>query len=264
MRFILIGLVVFKVVVADAQFAFPYYAGGASANTLLSSLVAYYALNEATAASNANDSSGNSLTLTRTADPTVGTGLLAGDRIGNGTSQLFSNSGVTNFNFGNSDFTICGFVNFASLSGSQTLWSRYNTTSNQRSYEAIVTSSLIRFTLSADGTAVLSITNSLTLSVSTWYFVAIRYNSGASIAYINVTPCSETTLRAWQSSSITGGAFATSTATFALMANASGAAFANWFNGQMDEVGIWNAAKSDADMEFNFNAGVPLGKANYH
>lgn len=263
MRFTLIGLVVFKVVVTNAQFSFPYFATGATANTLLTGLVAYYNLNEATAASSATDSSGNGNTLLNTANPTTGTGLLAGDRVGNGTTQLFSGS-QAGFNFGDQDFTICGFINLASTTGTLVPFSRYNSTSNMRSYLINVTSSQLRFGISPDGITVNTMTNSLVMSTGTWYFIAVRYNAAADLSSCNVTPCSESTLRAWESFSYSGGCFAASTAKFALMANASGAAFANFWNGQLDEVAVWSVYKSDADMNFNFNAGVPLGFSNYH
>lgn len=226
-------------------------------NGLLTGLLGYYALNEAGVTDNALDSSSNVRDLTQTNSPQVGTGKLLGCRVFNGAtnSRRFTSTdaafAVTD------DFTIAGWFRHAVVGAAQAYVSKHDT-NNQRSYKIRATAAnAVVLILSTSGTADTTISFSgLTLTTAQWYFFCARRTG--STAKISVTPDNESSVRSDSTGSVSGALFA-STSPFCIGTGFGSGAVLDPMNGDVDEVGIWNAHLSDTQVGLLFGGGTPLG-----
>lgn len=107
----------------------------------------------------------------------------------------------------------------------------------------------IRFLVSNDGTATTIITGSTTLSVNTWYHLAAVYNG--SNLYVYVNGISDATPVSYSS-----GIFDSTGAKFAIGGRGN-LGLADGFDGFIDDVRVYNYARSSGQIIEDMNAGHP-------
>lgn len=150
--------------------------------------------------------------------------------------------------FAGSDFTIAGWVNVENIA-IRTIVAKYNTTGNQREYALRFNNTpnpdVFQFIVSNDGTAtnILSASTHGAPSTGSWYFVVAYHDNGTEIG-ISVND------GAFDTAAHTTGVFAGS-ATFCIGAWDTG----NYWDGQIDEVGIWNRLLTAAEITWLYNSG---------
>lgn len=226
-----------------------FYIGGSSslANVVTNDqLMAYYKLSEESGT--AYDSGPYANNLTASGAPVSATG-----KIGNGrafvaaSSQYLEIADNAYLSMGTgARLTIAAWVK-PTTTADQALITKFGASgSYEYSLDTDVTK--FRFSVSADGTALVSISATTfgVFSVGTWYFVVARYNGVTASISVNAgTP--NTTAHV---TDIVDG-----TAAFRIGARATGTPFAN---SVIDEVGIWKRALSDAEVTALYNAGTGL------
>lgn len=213
--------------------------------SLATSLAAYYSLE------NANDSLAlNNLTNNATVTFVAGKVANAANFV-SASSQFLSHADTATLDMGDIDFTFTVWARLATKPAAiMGIVSKYTTTGNQRSYSVQWdnTSDRFRFIMSSDGgttnQTVLSATTFGAPSTATYYFIACRYNAATDTMSISVNSGAPDT------ANLAGGAFA-STAAFQVGAQNS----ANFWNGLIDELGIWKRLLSDAEITDLYNAG---------
>ena len=120
-----------------------------------------------------------------TAQKKFGTASLLLDGSGDRVTMPDSES----LEIGGGDFTMDGWMRFASTSASSALFTKYLTTGNQRSFQFLWhTSSGLTLDMSANGTSSLtSVTNAWSPSTNTWYHVAVERTGGKIYMYVDGT-----------------------------------------------------------------------------
>ena len=217
---------------------------------LIDNLQGYFKCDESSG--DATDSSGNGNTLTNN-----NTATYVGGIINNGfnlvatSSQWFSrtDANLVGLDLEATNFTINSWVKFASLPSTDTsrfIVSKQNSASRQYSL----------FVQDASGTRYIStdIGNGDTyrvwdFSTGVWYMVTVRYtNSTKNVDFsVNATAQGATFTAA---NTLPGG-----TAPFRIGAGFGDARF---FDGQIDEVGVWDRRLTDAEITELYNAGAGL------
>ncbi len=152
---------------------------------------------------------------------------------------------------GNIDFSIGAWVYLASKGADRAIVSKYLATGNQREYMILFSSGAdrFRFQTSPDGTNVFSTTaNALgSPALNTWYFVFAWHDAGADTLNIQVNNGTVDTL-----SSYTGG-IVDGTADF--MIGSYNVHTSLFWDGRIDEVGIWKRTLTAAERGYLYNAG---------
>jgi len=227
-------------------------------NTLINGLVAYYKLDETSG--DAADSSGAGLTLTNdnvvpfTASGKIGRAAdisVAGmDRRLSGSSNSLRLSGGT--------FYVAYWVRPTEESPSSTTvrphLGRYQIATNNRSFEFATsrndanTSNVFRFLASTNGTTIVSLPSTSTVSLNTWYLVRAYYNASGNTIGIAVDNGSFAT------TSLGASLFnpTISDAPFRIGARVGESTAC----GQIDEVGIWNRLLTSDEETALWNAGA--------
>jgi len=90
--------------------------------------------------------------------------------------------------------------------------------------------------------------NAGTISTGQWYFIAITHNSTTDRLYLNNTLINQSTA---------GGTLSNNLEAFSIGAN-NGTVF---FNGKVDEVGVWNTSLSETNVSSLWNSGLGLGNS---
>jgi hypothetical protein len=153
----------------------------------------------------ARDLGGGGFNLGQANNPTVQMSP-PGYTLDGGSSERLSAADASNFDIVGNEAYILGayrgmtlglWVNFESLIAStqQVLMSKWNT-SGQRAYQIVVASAddELRFSVSTDGSAVVSVDSNIEPIVSKWYFIVGRFDPSAELAiFINDTVVKETT-----------------------------------------------------------------------
>jgi hypothetical protein len=216
--------------------------GGGALSSLLSGLLAYWDLNTTSWL----DSSGNGITLTGHSGVTLGTGIISGCALISSNGYLDNSS--TNFNIGTANIAASAWIKPLS----------YGTGGNEDFAGSVLdirgngsaTEWLLIFTdvgtLRVFQNSISYETNA-TISLNTWTHIAISRSSGTTSFYIN--------------GSLDG--------TFADTANFQSQIFtfggpvdipddADYlhYDGNIDEVGVWNRALSGAEITSLYNAGA--------
>lgn len=222
--------------------------GSAAPSSLLTSLVAYYAL-ESTAGT---DATGRGNTLTATNSPTTTTG-----KVGNGaslvaaSSQYYTIADNADLSMGDIDFTIAGWVNATTLPAAATLFGKWNSTGGvgtPKEYWVGTLTTSVNFFVSSDGSAQTSKASAATLSTSTWYFVVCWHdsvNNTINIQVNNGTP---------DSAAYSSGVF-DGVSPFRIGAMAGNV---NFENGIIDEVGVWKRVLTAGERTSLYNAGAGI------
>lgn len=87
-----------------------------------------------------------------------------------------------------------------------------------------------------------------TLSTGTWYFIALTFDSTSGLkGYVNASLDSSS-----------GSAFATDTSAISTYIGGQPATAGRYFNGIIDEVGIWNRALTSTEVSDLYNSGTGL------
>jgi hypothetical protein len=229
-----------------------YYAGGTvlpDQCDLTNSIVSWWKLEEASG--NRVDTPG---TVDITSDPGPGQ---AAAKVNNGADFesgsshfLESSSDPSALDFADADFTIAGWVNLESVGALRSILTKWNETGDQRQYRLIYdhTGTTFKFQVSSDGTAIASVSSSITPSTATWYFLVAWHDATANTINITVNNGSP------NSTSHSGGCF-NSTADV-MMGAGDGAV--DFFDGLIDEVGVWSRVLTAGERTVLYNNGTGI------
>jgi hypothetical protein len=208
---------------------------------LIDNIVAYWNLNNnGSGGVSLVDSTGNSNTLTNNNGVTLGTGIIAGDAV---FDPIALNSLTTPFTIG-SDYSISAWVNVTAFDGGSTA---LGSSTDGTAPAIVVASGSTYFFYGSNGGDCNPATSTSPLSTGTWNHIVGTISSSTSTCryYINGTLISEDTY--------TGlGNFTE------LQLGAYDARSLTTFNGQVDEVGVWDRALTGAEVTSLYNNGDGL------
>lgn len=216
-------------------------------NPGVTSLISWWSLDEESGTR--NDSHGtNHLT-------DVNTVLYAAGKQGNAADFEVSNfeyltiASNATLQMGDIDFTIAFWMNLEST-GSRTFVSKYDTAAGKREYLVLFEGGELRFGVSADGNAVVTLDWGPTPSLATWYFVVAWHDATANTINIQVNDGTPT-------SAAHSTGLSTGTGTFMLGAlSLSGTPYTVYMHdGLLDEVSIWKRVLTDEERTWLFNSG---------
>lgn len=206
----------------------------------VSGLLAYYTM------SDLNDSSGNGRTLTNV----NGVTFVAG-KVGNASdheADTFQRLSSTDagFSLTNTSFTLAAWVKPESFHPNrQYIFNKFDTVAGQTGYALRVTGSgTVEFLVGNAGSNTLA--HSTTLVAGTWYFLCARYDHTAQLLKLRVNDVDAAAL------SHTYGVGNDATVTFT-MGSWNGGDF--FWDGLIDEAGLWNRALTDVEVATLYNAG---------
>lgn len=214
---------------------------GKSPDSLLTGLLAYWKLDEASG--NAIDSSGNGYTLTQSNNP-----LGVAGKVGNARQfvaaslQALYHAAIL---FPDTDFTISAWVNITTLTDFKHIINKWTTT-NKGQMAAYINGNKIEWAIYTDSAIIGSVVNCATfgnLSTGTWYHMILERNKSAGTIRIGINLTFDTAA----ANGVIG-----STAGFRLGIRESFSSGA--FNGLIDEVGIWTRLLTVAEMTRLYNA----------
>lgn len=223
-------------------------AGGANAadSSLLTALVAYYALEEASGTRADATGRGNDLTPTNTPGNTSG-------KVGNGvalvaaSSHYLVRSSTSDLECGNVDFTLAFWMNFTTVINLMTVVCK-DQTSVSRSYRVDYNNSALRFfTFQSGGGVAGQIAPAFTPATGTWYFVCAWQDVTANTVNLQIDNGSVNTA----TRTATPG---TTAADFTVGKGAS--ASAQYFNGIVDEIGLWKRVLTSTERTTLYNSGA--------
>jgi len=108
----------------------------------------------------------------------------------------------------------------------------------------------------------------LVAATATWYFYCLRYTASTDTLELSVTPVSETTYRAFQTASFSGGFFSGGpTVPFGYGVDYAAGSAANGYAGNYDESAVYNVKLTDTQVGQYCNSGGaglgPLGYPNF-
>jgi len=203
-------------------------------------LVAYYPFN-----GNANDESGNSN------NGKVTGAVLTSDRNGKLNSAYyfdglsFIDCGSSSFNFGNSDFSICLWVNSSTLSTSQSLVSKEKSGSQEQQFRLIYIKNSIYFCMNGSGFWNGDYTLQKSINSQAWSFICIvksgnEYSlhiDGARVRSISAS----VSYFANNNNLLIGARYGNSTQ------------YSDYFKGMIDEVRMYNRTLSELEIQALYN-----------
>ncbi len=223
--------------------------GGAAGNGLLTGLVAYWKLDEASG--NAADAHTNNLAMSQAGSPGATTGIVyATARTFNGSAQRFYRASETLLQMGNIDFAIAAWVYpTATPATAGGILVKDTTGAGGREYALAINNSRYgRFIISGDGTNAVGV-GSTALALNAWHFVVGWHDATADKIYIQcdsgtVEEAAHSTGAYSGSSEVDIGAF-------------SGTLLS--FTGRIGPVTMWkNRTLSAADRSALWNGGAGL------
>ena len=201
---------------------------------LTDNLVSYWKLDESSG--NASDSVGSN-TATNNGTATYTAAKINNGIDVNGSSQYFSFA--TCPQTGSGSFSIAAWVNGDTISSNHCI-AGFGTGNTLQG----VTFDIRGSKLYADFYASTSVTATTTLSTATWYFVVVTYDGTNLRLYLNTT---------------LDGTSGSVTASIVDGDGAIGRAFwaaGNYFDGRIDEVGMWSRVITGAEMTTLYNGGA--------
>ena len=155
----------------------------AAGNGLLTGLVAYWGLDEASG--NALDKHSGGLTLTQTNSPGASTGIVYGTaRTFNGT-QYFRRNSEAALQTGNIDFALAAWV-YVADTANRSIAGKFNYSTNNREFALIHESTLAQFVVSADGSGTLSRAQLSLPTQNAWHFYVAWHDATANKIYLQI------------------------------------------------------------------------------
>lgn len=246
----------------SAQEFIPFFGG--SGNGLLNNLAAFWRFEETSG--NVSDSSGHGRTLVESGSNPSGTGIVSNDRyyvFASGTSDYFSVASDSGLTFGSSPFTVTAWV-YVTAHGvtpnDLTVISKGNYGSGAMSWWLFFDSGFpddfLTFVFSSNGTYTnpdsskeLSITYSGGFGTG-WQFLVVRWDG--STIHMSATPDTDLVLSSDSTKAFVGPFYNNSSSPVVIAANLGSAL--HHMDGDIDEVGIWNAYLSDCQLQWLFTA----------
>lgn len=218
--------------------------GGGGSSSLLTGLLAFYNLSDLT------DASGNNRTLTNNGGVTFSAGKIGNAANFDGTNYFKVNTGSL-FSFA-SGITFSGWLKLTDQTEVENKFFGAIPTSGPVFYASILGQQFGQFNgqvfadfgHEADNFATNS-NNTERLQLDTWAFVAIAVDNSTWNLWINGVKTTFSTPSTINSSNITE-----------LVLGAGSQGYDAPFNGQIDAVGIWNRALTDAEITELYNAGA--------
>lgn len=229
-----------------------YGTGAPSGNGLLSDLISYWKMDEASG--NAIDAQGaNDLTASGS-PPGTGTGIILGARtFFAGGAQQFTHTDNADFSMGDVAFTFSVWVNLDLKDATRGILGKWVAAGSQREYTLryVTGSDVFTFFVSSNGTAIASVSVSASgVSTGTWHLLIVHHDPVANEIGIQLD---NGTI---QTASHTTGVF-NGTSAFTLGGSDGGAA--SLFDGLLDEVGFWKGIVLTADQRSElYNSGSGL------
>jgi len=207
---------------------------------LADNIVAYWKCDESSG--NAADSVGSN-TLTNTNTATFGTGKINNGMILNGSNQYFT-TGTTSLMQDYSGLTMAAWVNTDVLNNYRRFISKTNS-SNYNQFLRMTNGN--KFELAVTAAAERGVTGSTTISTGVWYYVAGTYDGSVGRLYVNGSLEGTT-------SSTSGN---TRNESNAVEIGREGSGGEYW-DGKVDEIGIWSRALSGSEILELYNGGNGL------
>lgn len=156
---------------------------GGAGNGLLTGLVGYWGLDEASG--NALDKHSGGLTLTQNGTSGTNTGIVyATARTFSGT-QWFRRNSESALQTGNIDFAIAAWVYPADVAN-RSIVGKFNYSTNNREFGLIHESTLVQFVVSADGSGTLTRVQKSLPTMSAWHLYIAWHDATADKIYLQI------------------------------------------------------------------------------
>jgi hypothetical protein len=211
---------------------------------LADNLVSYWKLDESSG--NASDSVGSN-TLTNNNTTTYGAAKINNGAIFNGSNQYLNSATITPFT---NAYTVNYWVNpDDSDTSNQTSFSIRPSSGNANiiQVEGLSTSKLRCIMYSSNGTSYKDYRTSVALTAGTWNMVTLTWDGSTWTIYTNGTADSSITKTTDNSVTLT------STSRTLRLGAETGSS--NFFDGNLDEVGVWSRALSSTEVTELYNSG---------
>lgn len=199
-------------------------------NSLLSNLISYFPLHEASGTRYDALGAGNNLTDVNTVTGNPGI-IENASQFTRTNSENLTVADNASLSIGDTPFCLAGWLYFDTLVGYMALINKFGSTNAEREYLLAINAggTALQFYCFNSGGASDTVTSSVALATGTWYFVSIYADSGTSG---NMYICVNGTINsASKTKSLQDG-----TGTFGFTSNSSGFGF---FNGRACEWGLW-------------------------
>lgn len=218
-------------------------------NSILDRLVSYWAMEQTSG--NRTDSN-LATTLVDNNSVTYGNGIIR-----NGAQFTLANSEylstVSNdtalFSFGDTDYTIAAWVYLDSKATSQLFASKYSSDSVRDFILQYVTGSdFFRFIVYDGGSTIIgNVSSSAGVNTGAWYFIVAYHDATNNLVGVSVNGGAPTT-------AATTGTAASTASLFYVSGREGGSTF-QYFDGKVDEYGVWRRVLSAAEIAYLYNNG---------
>jgi hypothetical protein len=102
-----------------------------------------------------------------------------------GDTEWFAVADHDDLSGADADWAVCGWFHIESA-GTRVVVSKWLTTGNQREFQVLTISGILRFTVSGNGTAATSVDDTTSLSTATWYWFCCWHDAAANTINIQV------------------------------------------------------------------------------
>lgn len=210
-------------------------------------LLAYWKLDEASG--NPQDISGNGKHLTNVNTATFGTGKINNGTILNGVDQIHTIADTTLANLGDAFTVSCWFkANTLSAGQHRPIHASTSDSSVGSPYSIWLELASIKFETYAPTGGYSALQSSVSLSLNTWYHcVMVKESISSRKIYVNTTMNQSTTTRSGTPTKLTGVTLG--------CRDTGSSGKSGYFDGIIDEVGIWNRALTATEVSFLYNSG---------
>lgn len=214
-------------------------------NVLLTSLVAYWALDDEDKA-DATDALGPN-TATCVNDVGVAEGIITSARDFNGTNQRFTLDDNADVSIGDIDVTFAVWVYLDAKGGDKTIFAKDDESGVGREYDLLFDNGEDRFVfqVSGNGSSMTRVKadNLGSPSVETWYFIVVRHSASGNVIGIQVNNGTENTIA--HTTGIIDG-----TAPFLIGCGMVTAVPWKFWNGRIEALGMWKRSLSAAERTY--------------
>ncbi len=219
--------------------------GAASASPLLTSLISYWKMDEASG-TRADSAGANTLTDNNTVTQAVGKIANAG-QFAAVNSEYLSIADNASLSVGDIDFTWALWFMLDDIGVARALVGKYNNGSTASiEYELrILSTNVLRFFVGNGAASAASVNSTPTFSAATWYFAVAWHDSVANTINVQIDN------GAAASAAYSAGGY---DGTFAL--NIGATAASTFHNGRIDEVGFWKRVLTTDERTSLYNAGA--------